>query len=62
MKRLPINYGHLRKEFGSKSRNLPMADTAWNIVRLIHDGVITIDDMTGFSNELRDSASFMPDR
>ena len=38
------------------------ADAVWNIVRLIHDGVITIDDLTGFSNELRDSASFLLDR
>lgn len=30
-----------------------------NIVRLIHDDVITIDDLNDFSNELRDRVSFL---
>ena len=33
-----------------------------NIVRLIHDGVITIDDLCDFSSELKDSVSFLLDR
>ena len=38
------------------------SNAVWNIVRLIHDGVITIDDLCDFSSELKNSVSFLLDR
>lgn len=35
------------------------SDAVWNIVRLIHDCVFTTDDLSDFSNESRDSVSFL---
>ena len=38
------------------------SNAVWNIVRLIHDSVITIDDLCDFSSELKNSVSFLLDR
>ena len=38
------------------------SNAVWNILKLIHDGVITIDNLCDFSSELKDSVSFLLDR
>lgn len=34
----------------------------WDIVRLIHDGVITTEDLDGFSGELRETVDYLLNR
>ena len=38
------------------------SNAVWNILKLIHDGVITIDNLCDFSSELKNSVSFLLDR
>lgn len=38
------------------------SEMIWDLVRLIHDGAITMNDLEEFSNELKESVEFMLNR
>lgn len=37
-------------------------DMVFDIIRLMNDGVITMDDLGGFSDELKESVKFLQER
>lgn len=42
--------------------NLSKSDMIWDIVTLIHDGVIKFDDLNGFSDDLKEAVKFILER